>query len=83
MSLSSTERLISTSFSQKQVQATDASDDSLCPAEVFTFSPVLLYFSELSDHTMLKGMKGYQLTHSDLEFIRTLQEDKLIQKLQV
>ncbi|XP_011604670.2 eukaryotic translation initiation factor 3 subunit A isoform X1 [Takifugu rubripes] len=38
--------------------------------------------TELSDHTMLKGMKGYQLTHSDLEFIRTLQEDKLIQKLQ-
>lgn len=42
MSLSSTERLSSTSFSQKQVQATDASDDPLCPAEVLTFSPVLL-----------------------------------------
>lgn len=42
MSLSPTELLIFTSFSQKQVQATEASDDSLCAAEVFTFSPVLL-----------------------------------------
>lgn len=42
MSLSSTGRLMSTNFSQKQVQATDASDDSLSPAEVFTFSPVLV-----------------------------------------
>lgn len=56
----------------------------MIPSVLLRFSPSHLYFcSELSDHTMLKGMKGYQLTHSDLEFIRTLQEDKLIQKLQV
>lgn len=32
---------------------------------------------------MLKGMKGYQLTKSDLEFIKNMQEEKLIKKLQV
>lgn len=32
---------------------------------------------------MLKGMKGYQLTQSDLEFIKNMQEEKLIKKLQV
>lgn len=32
---------------------------------------------------MLKGMKGYQLTQTDLEFIKKMQEEKLIKKLQV
>lgn len=32
---------------------------------------------------MLKGMKGYQLTPSDLDFIKKMQEEKLIKKLQV
>lgn len=32
---------------------------------------------------MLKGMKGYQLTESDLEFIKKMQEEKLVKKLQV
>lgn len=48
--------------------------------------PVAFLTSDLrlcSGHAMLKGMKGYQLTPSDLEFIRTMQEDKLIRKLQV
>lgn len=32
---------------------------------------------------MLKGMKGYQLTESDLEFIKKMQEEKLLKNLQV
>lgn len=32
---------------------------------------------------MLRGMKGYQLTPSDLEFIQKMQEEKLIAKLKV
>lgn len=32
---------------------------------------------------MLKGMKGYQLTPSDLEFIEKMEKDKLVKKLQV
>lgn len=32
---------------------------------------------------MLKGMKGYQLTASDLDFLKKMQEEKLINKLQV
>ncbi|XP_059183919.1 uncharacterized protein si:dkeyp-34c12.1 isoform X2 [Centropristis striata] len=31
---------------------------------------------------MLKGMKGYQLTQSDLEFMKKMKEEKLIKKLQ-
>lgn len=42
-----------------------------------------LFTSEPGDHAMLKGMKGYQLTESDLEFINKMQEEKLIKKLQV
>lgn len=42
-----------------------------------------LITSEPRDHAMLKGMKGYQLTESDLEFINKMQEEKLIKKLQV
>ncbi|XP_073318276.1 uncharacterized protein [Pagrus major] len=33
-------------------------------------------------NSMLKGMKGYQLTQSDLEFIKKMQQEKLIKKLQ-
>lgn len=32
---------------------------------------------------MLRGMKGYQLTPGDLEFIQKMQEEKLITKLKV
>lgn len=32
--------------------------------------------------SMLKGMKGYQVTPSDLEFIKMMKEEKLIKKLQ-
>lgn len=32
---------------------------------------------------MLKGMKGYQLIPSDLEFIKKMQQEKLLKKLQV
>lgn len=45
--------------------------------------PDLCPSSDPVDHAMIKGMKGYQLTPSDLDFIRTMQEDKLIRKLQV
>nr|XP_046238872.1 uncharacterized protein LOC124055792 isoform X2 [Scatophagus argus] len=38
--------------------------------------------TEPDDHSMLKGMTGYQLTPSDLEFIEKMQEDKIIRKLQ-
>ncbi|KAM3584979.1 uncharacterized protein V6R79_004369 [Siganus canaliculatus] len=39
--------------------------------------------TEPDDHnSMLKGMKGYQLTQSDLDFIRKMQEEKLVKKLQ-
>ncbi|XP_061572097.1 uncharacterized protein LOC133425322 [Cololabis saira] len=31
---------------------------------------------------MLKGMKGYQLTQSDLEFIKRMKEEQLVKKLQ-
>lgn len=34
-------------------------------------------------NAMLKGMKGYQLTPSDLEFIKKMQQEKLLKKLQV
>ncbi|KAM8722954.1 uncharacterized protein AB9X84_005427 isoform 2-T2 [Acanthopagrus schlegelii] len=33
-------------------------------------------------NAMLKGMKGYQLTPSDLEFIKKMQQEKLLKKLQ-
>uniref|UniRef100_A0A8C7WXA5 Uncharacterized protein n=1 Tax=Oryzias sinensis TaxID=183150 RepID=A0A8C7WXA5_9TELE len=33
-------------------------------------------------HSMLKGMKGYQVTQSDLEFLKKMEEEKLIKKLQ-
>ncbi|RVE75251.1 hypothetical protein OJAV_G00015030 [Oryzias javanicus] len=33
-------------------------------------------------HSMLKGMKGYQLTQSDLEFLKKMEEEKLIKNLQ-
>lgn len=39
--------------------------------------------SEPADHSMLRGMKGYQLTPGDLEFIQKMQEEKLIAKLKV
>lgn len=45
----------------------------------FFFFPPL----EPDDHSMLKGMKGYQLTASDLDFLKKMQEEKLINKLQV
>ncbi|XP_024144735.2 uncharacterized protein LOC118597872 isoform X1 [Oryzias melastigma] len=35
-----------------------------------------------NSHSMLKGMKGYQLTQSDLDFLRRMEEEKLIRKLQ-
>lgn len=41
------------------------------------------FCSEQTDHAMLKGMTGYQLTPSDLEFIEKMQEEKIIKKLQV
>lgn len=68
-------------MNQEQVHSADASDDSRCSADVFTSD--LCLCSDLSGHAMLKGMKGYQLTPSDLEFIRTMQEDKLLRTLQV
>lgn len=58
-----------------------ASDASASPADVLTSD--LCLTSELSGHALLKGMKGYQLTPSDLEFIRAMQEDKLLRTLQV
>lgn len=33
--------------------------------------------------SMLKGMKGYQLTAGDLEFIKRMKEEKLVKKYQV
>lgn len=42
MTLSSKELLISTRLTRKQVQATDTSDDSLCSADVFTLSSLLV-----------------------------------------
>lgn len=32
---------------------------------------------------MLKGMKGYQLTDEDLDFIKKMKEEQLVKKLQV
>lgn len=34
-------------------------------------------------NSMLKGMKGYELTAGDLEFIKKMKEEKLIKKYQV
>lgn len=34
-------------------------------------------------HSMLKGMKGYQLTAADLEFLKKMKEEQLVKKLQV
>uniref|UniRef100_A0A3Q0QRJ7 Uncharacterized protein n=1 Tax=Amphilophus citrinellus TaxID=61819 RepID=A0A3Q0QRJ7_AMPCI len=33
-------------------------------------------------HSMLKGMKGYELTTADLEFIKKMKEEQLVKKLQ-
>lgn len=60
---------------------THASDASASPADVLTSD--LCLTSGLSGHALLKGMKGYQLTPSDLDFIRAMQEDKLLRTLQV
>lgn len=32
---------------------------------------------------MLKGMKGYQLTAADLEFLKKMKEEQLVKKMQV
>ncbi|XP_005749500.1 paramyosin-like [Pundamilia nyererei] len=34
-------------------------------------------------HSMLKGMKGYQLTAADLEFLKKMKEEQLVKKMQV
>lgn len=34
-------------------------------------------------NSMLRGMKGYELTASDLEFIEKMKEEKLVKKYQV
>ncbi|XP_044044509.1 uncharacterized protein si:dkeyp-34c12.1 [Siniperca chuatsi] len=39
-------------------------------------------FEPNDPNSMLKGMKGYQLTPTDLEFIKKMKEEKLIKKLQ-
>lgn len=59
-----------------------------CKASIYLYSVCLIWFlywiSEPVDpNSMLKGMKGYQLTQRDLEFIEKMKEEKLIKKLQV
>lgn len=34
-------------------------------------------------HSMLKGMKGYQLTAADLEFLKKMKEEQVVKKMQV
>lgn len=52
---------------------------------MFTLIFLFSLCSEQPDdpNAMLKGMKGYQLTPSDLEFIKKMQQEKLLKKLQV
>lgn len=46
---------------------------------------VQLLFSlpDLRDHSMLRGMTGYQLTPEDMEFLKTMLEEKMVAKLKV
>lgn len=51
---------------------------------IFLFSLWSEHMSQPDDpNSMLKGMKGYQLIPSDLEFIKKMQQEKLLKKLQV
>lgn len=38
---------------------------------------------DLREHPMLRGMKGYQLTPEDLEFLKTMLEEKIVSDLKV
>lgn len=46
---------------------------------------VQLLFSlpDLRDHSMLRGMTGYQLTPEDMEFLKMMLEEKMVAKLKV
>ncbi|XP_020497885.2 axoneme-associated protein mst101(3)-like [Labrus bergylta] len=48
----------------------------------FDFNPLEIKTKPDDPTSMLKGMKGYQLTQSDLEFIEKMKEEKLAKKLQ-
>ncbi len=51
---------------------------------MFDFSFCSEHISKSDDpDSMLKGMKGYQLTPGDLEFIEKMKQEKLIKELQV
>ncbi|KAI4831536.1 hypothetical protein KUCAC02_001073 [Chaenocephalus aceratus] len=67
---------------QLDMEADTAVEDGNDQNKKKTFNAIVPKTEPEEPNTMLKGMKGCQLTQNDLEFMEKIKEDKLIKQLQ-